>query len=242
MRIGSIHTINKLFWYIPENESVGYILCFTKSSVCPWSCRWWRQWSVPSAPDQIRSRCEKVGNWSCTLGVAWRYVGHSCSWGRGHHSRVGGCRAIHSVVGICALFFWCGDESLMADPDVTGVGVHGYGVDVHLSEETLVVGEHGFSVCFVGAVNLGMRKVEPGPFHRLRHDSCSWVGWRWWSGTTAAVTSTAAANGDEIATTYMGLSRWLSVMNLGQVIKYIELLMNFIIHWCSFIYYVIYLW
>ena len=46
----------------------------------------------------------------------------------------------------------------------------------------------------------------------------------------AAVTSTAAANGDEIATTYMGLSRWLSVMNLGQVIKYIELLMNFIGH------------
>ena len=80
---------------------------------------------------------------------------------------------------------------------------------------TLEAGDHGFSVRFVGAVNIRVRKGKPDFVHRFGHGSHGCGGWRFWLGKTTMVVSTAASTGSAAATTLMGPAGRSSVMKLG---------------------------
>ena len=95
--------------------------------------------------------------------------------------------------------------------------MHGYGVGVKLGLEALEADKCGFDVCFMGTVNTGMREVESDGVHRVRHGRSGSGGWRCWSGAKVMVTATAEVTRDAEATTPMGPSGSLSVMNLSQV-------------------------
>ena len=107
----------------------------------------------------------------------------------------------------------------MDEPTIVRVRLYRAGVGIHMIVETLEADKRGFSVQFMGIVNLGMRKGEPDCVNRFGNGHRGWGDWRCWSGTTATVTETTAATGDTATTTFMVHAEQSLVINLGLVLN-----------------------